>query len=47
MDRNGKIVVADATNTRIQIFSIEGEFLTSFQIKGNPKQLLLKIQENK
>ncbi|MBU8871851.1 MAG: hypothetical protein KOO60_13375 [Gemmatimonadales bacterium] len=38
VDGSGRIFVADSNNSRIQIFSPLGEYMTSFKIKGDSSQ---------
>ena len=46
VDRSGRVFVADRENSRIQIFSSDGEFLTSWDGVNRPDDLFIDDQEN-
>lgn len=46
VDRSGRVFVADRENSRIQIFSAEGDFLTSWDWVNRPDDLFIDEQEN-
>ena len=46
VDRGGRVFVADRENSRIQIFSSNGEFLTSWDWVNRPDDLFIDQQEN-
>jgi DNA-binding beta-propeller fold protein YncE len=45
IDRSGKVYVADRENSRIQVFSAEGKFLTQWTDTGRPMQIAFDRDE--
>jgi len=46
VDRAGKVYVADRENSRVQIFSSDGDFLSEWRWTGRPADLFIDEQEN-
>lgn len=46
VDRSGRVFVADRENSRIQIFTSDGDFLTSWDWVNRPDDLFIDDQEN-
>lgn len=46
VDRHGRVYVADRENSRIQVFTSEGEFLTEWTDVARPCQLFIDVCDN-